>query len=1625
MQLALLAKNQGQTDAYGNTTRCICHDNDNSDGFMLSCDTCIAEGTPVALRYGLAVPIEAVRQRGCEVLAVSEGEVSAMCKSVVERGAVGTNVKGERAVSRMWLANGRYVDMTDDHRVFVCGKRGSVPESKPVRELKTGWRHALNALEHEGMEGDEVAMAMMGADGAVDDCRLDTEDERCWSLSLDDSGLLPLSFCLLPLPLPPSSPLHTVSHRDRALAFARVLGYVVGCGRQRLFTDNGQTQPVLSVVFQHLLDMEEWVKDVNLVMCNVSHTSCKQRLSVGRRGRLSISVPWQLSAALCCLIGATGPPAFLDCTSSRPPISFVREYVAALFGALGGPMRRYKSNPDLCPVVRFTAPSHKSTFSSSPLILAHVSSLLSFLGVDRSVQRTSRRCGYLYSPLPSLHVTCPITFCRLISYRYAALKQLRLSVGCAYLHYQSNVMQQRLSFPASLSASHSSSFVGSKWAKHIDSTMPTLHTSSSSSNPLCLPTFSHFLSVIGRPDLFSTFSLPLTATSLPAYFLPIVALQPLPIPLPVYDLSMQAGHSPSFLASSVAVHNCEVWQHGDCFPEHDTRILTNHGLLFLDEIEERKRAGQLVLYGCYDVSKKELQYTTGKLVIPIDEPTELIEFTSPGEDERWAEESGVYGTGGVAEDNTQSRHVSLRVTPKHNMFVQLVDEVASVLPPYSLIPARELLSFNGSERVRMLACAENGYKAQVSNSRRQAAQCALRLTDTQFTAFIELLGFWLGDGTMLHSTSVAASAVCFSKVKQADLEWVQKLLVKAGLHPSSWGARPSDTDERSDVIITDIYWCAYFISEFTAPHAGSPYCLLPSPTSDSRSLPSSSSLSVASELSLSSSISFTRRDSSNSTVSTTSMAEEEQVEETDDDTQLEVTNACRRLSDWMLAELACDEMRLLIAGLHRAADSSLDDHRASIFTSSPHLCDQLMQALLHCGYSAHCYTALTRFVATTPMIRPKTAQLTLSLSSPASPVSSSSTTGRSEPPLQWRISWTEVGCGQNTASRANCWPSLPRQQSVTRVPYSRERDGRTWCVVVDHPDHLIIAQRALRDTNGIVIQQSRPIVVGNCLQVNERSVPEQYFCEVCLPDHPIHVHNDSVRKSAINKRLKGKGKAAKLAGLSSPQVESRKSVEAKKKDVKVVEGKKEAVKGGVVEKDKPKSLTTVVIGGVEAARKKKTKRDDEGAVAGVADRREGREQQPAAKKARVEERVALPTSKEKEEKPTSAVAPADTVPSLPTSTSATDLNELGGDGMDAREKKKLKKLLETIQKMEDQNVKKRTKKPEGDTTAGEVKERDDTHVAVAAVQDDRVGARVLDDDAAMDTSSPSSPNMSTARSVRAKLRAEREEGDQVPGQLMQADMTAAGSSAALNASAAASRKKKKDKAGNDSEDDTSDVVDFAFRRRRWQDVRRASGSEMGPFYLGKKEWLLSGWRREKEREVTGWDDRVKEEEVGVVKRAIDNWREEKKEREEEARAKELGSPTARRHMTVQRAAEGVPTISRYEVVGGASVAEADTNGDSKRRVDDDEGQMEHERERSPLLSPVKSNGTAAHTAPATSASSSTSSATTTSAAVSRPSIPKVSRSMLNGLGSKGGGVGAHAPARLNNSRQSSLGAPQH
>ena len=192
----------------------------------------------------------------------------------------------------------------------------------------------------------------------------------------------------------------------------------------------------------------------------------------------------------------------------------------------------------------------------------------------------------------------------------------------------------------------------------------------------------------------------------------------------------------------------------------------------------------------------------------------------------------------------------------------------------------------------------------------------------------------------------------------------------------------------------------------------------------------------------------------------------------------------QHLPDWALQELSAAEMRLLISGLHRA-DASFAGAVNVIHTSSALFRDQLMQALLHCGYSAHAGLDAEKQLSYQPIKATADA---------------------------WQVSWAEVSHGRNPAAAGSCWPSMSRQQCVTRVSYDAERDGRTWCVEVQHADHLIFAQRAhrdLSDPSGAVTVQSRPVITGNCQMMRDMEASDKakrmlpFFCEEQYTGKPV------------------------------------------------------------------------------------------------------------------------------------------------------------------------------------------------------------------------------------------------------------------------------------------------------------------------------------------------------------------------------------------------------------------------------------------------------------------------------------------------------------------------------------------
>ncbi|KAJ2413668.1 Elongator subunit [Coemansia sp. RSA 2530] len=406
-----------------------------------------------------------------------------------------------------------------------------------------------------------------------------------------------------------------------------------------------------------------------------------------------------------------------------------------------------------------------------------------------------------------------------------------------------------------------------------------------------------------------------------------------------------------------------------CFPASDTRVLTDAGFLFLDEIERLLAGGRRVLYACYDTASGALVYRGGRLV-EAEPPAELVTIESGERDGGW--------------------DVSLRCTPNHVVFAQrgtatewestgAVEAAAAGRSAASMLPccdACRSLAGEGQceacaglepvewERYRLVAAAEAGHSVDDSaQAGRRAVREALRLDEQQFGAFLELLGFWAGGGSMQ-----CPGGVVFAQKKEADREWVRAQLALCGLGDTQW-ASGANGAAGAGVRVTDGRWVAWFEAE----------C---------------------------------RRSDS--------LAEE----------------PAQRLPEWVVMQLPPDELRLVLAGLWRAGGGWAARDQ-EIFASGARFRDQLMQLLLNAGCS--------------PRARPAK-------------------------PGAWAVSWSDFAHAQGSSA---CRPVLDRSRCFARAAYSASDDGRIWCVEVDHPDHLIVAQRAERH-NGVVTRQSRPIVIGNC-----------------------------------------------------------------------------------------------------------------------------------------------------------------------------------------------------------------------------------------------------------------------------------------------------------------------------------------------------------------------------------------------------------------------------------------------------------------------------------------------------------------------------------------------------------------
>ena len=583
----------------------------------------------------------------------------------------------------------------------------------------------------------------------------------------------------------------------------------------------------------------------------------------------------------------------------------------------------------------------------------------------------------------------------------------------------------------------------------------------------------------------------------------------------------------------------------NCFAE-DTRLLTNQGFLFLQEV--RERWGSL-LFASYDPATRQIVYTrpVGQLLERPAGRQRMINFTQIEEQRRWAATAEVYGRSDPEEEekdekDARSNHVSLWVTRDHDMYVQrgrlgtAGDGITWArhavngkqgLRPYEKVRASELLSTDERECARFLAAAPEGVRPLVPSSSRLPFEEALRLRGaTQRDAFLELYGFWLGDGSLTHRIRDSGyNAVQFAQRKKTDRAWLEDRFVAVGLTAQQLRGFTNKKQRVQFYWVIEPRWFEYFDRVYGEKYENSRYYR---PRTVSHSSPSRLSTASPASSSSRSTRSSSRRScssSSRSEIDLTGMSDDEEVKmdesghvvpppsaslsspqlnthfvalsdeddevEEDEEEEEQHTKSAKWFMDWVLTQLDRPQLRLLCEGFRRA-DGSWKNNGKELYTSSVRMRDELIVALLHAGYTAFFTLKHTKHdIRGYTLLNSKDGTIySCKFVHSLTPTQQGAYKAIKATADAWRICYGE-GDGSPAGNMAAA-PSLHCARDISAVDVYTHR---TWCVTV--PSGLLIAQRAAVNARNVVTKASRPLIVGNC--------PVDVLRELYNPVHVIAV----------------------------------------------------------------------------------------------------------------------------------------------------------------------------------------------------------------------------------------------------------------------------------------------------------------------------------------------------------------------------------------------------------------------------------------------------------------------------------------------------------------------------------------
>ena len=364
---------------------------------------CFVGETLVALPNGLAKRIDSFDTEGLEKVLTWDSESERVCESF----SLGRTDRGVKPTIRLTLDDGRQIRCTPDHRFKIKG-----PDGIAI------WKEAGSLDFHDRL--------IMGPRG--------TEDTRCplestWSLGPFET--------------------QTAAGREKAMAFARILGYLHTDGTLSYCKSRGDYKAVLYMGSK--LDVESIMDDIVAVTGKTPKVHDNTSSTNGSKC-FTIYLPNSFATYLSTLPGmsvgrrTTQPasyPAFL--LDPACPVSIIREFLAGCFGGdgwapyiSGNCFSKVGFSQSICTEFMETLQERMEEFIE----------LMARVGVEAKMTRT-RVChmkteSYQNNPRVSveLAVTSNEHFRARIGFRHCIEKILRLEAAAAYEGYCKEVHRQ-------------------------------------------------------------------------------------------------------------------------------------------------------------------------------------------------------------------------------------------------------------------------------------------------------------------------------------------------------------------------------------------------------------------------------------------------------------------------------------------------------------------------------------------------------------------------------------------------------------------------------------------------------------------------------------------------------------------------------------------------------------------------------------------------------------------------------------------------------------------------------------------------------------------------------------------------------------------------------------------------------------------------------------------------------------------------------------------------------------------------------------------------------------------------------------------------------------------------------